>query len=99
MDEKEGWREGISRNMGIDQFLTEMFQTVHIAHLLIVSITGFFIINIGTHSGQNLIQLILNSNVYIVFDFVGYDGLLSLHKQNINKRLVCKSCSQLVSFL
>lgn len=99
MDEKEGWREGISRNMGIDQFLTEMFQTVHIAHLLIVSITGFFIIYIGTHSGQNLIQLILNSNVYIVFDFVGYDGLFSLHKQNINKRLVCKSCSQLVFFL
>lgn len=42
MDEKEGWREGIFSNMGIDQFLTEVFQTVHIAHLLIVSIIGCF---------------------------------------------------------
>lgn len=38
MDEKEGWRGGISSNMGIDQFLTEMFQAVDIAHLSIVSL-------------------------------------------------------------
>lgn len=50
MDEKEGWRERISSNMGIDQFLAEMFQTVDFAHLLIVSIIEVFIIYTHTHS-------------------------------------------------
>lgn len=99
MDEKEGWREGISSNMGIDQFLTEMFQTVHIAHLLIVSVTGFFIIYMPTQSGQNLIKLILSSNIYILFDFVCYDGLFPLYKQDINRRLDCKIWNQWVFFL